>query len=309
MRSVHIGVLMTCHNRRDTTLACLDALFKQELPDAVIFEVYLVDDGSKDGTAEAVIQQYPSVKVIKGCGNFYWCGGMRMAWAEAMKEDYDYYLWLNDDTMLYPNAIEILLETSKKVDGSSQVAHSIIVGSTCDPITKQRTYGGYIFNPEKMNFVSQMPVIPTNSIQTCHTMNGNIVLISKGVFDSIGNISSEFTHAIGDIDYGLRATRKGLSILLSPGFQGVCEAGRPSLWTLPETPLAKRLRVLHSPKGLPPKEYMIFHKRHNGKWIVAILKLYLRVFSPLLWQYMKKWNNYKHIIAFIFVYSNGYIVQ
>jgi GT2 family glycosyltransferase len=285
MKPLKIAALITCHNRKDKTLLCLDTLNAQASEGGFDIKVYVVDSGSTDGTADAILKRYPEVNLISCDENIYWCGGMRLAWAEAMKGGYDYYLWLNDDTMLYSNAIEILLDTSKKIDGSSQVARSIIVGSTCDPITKQRTYGGYVFNPW------QIPVAPKDSRQVCHTMNGNIVLIPKDVFDSIGNISSKFTHAIGDIDYGLRATRKGFSIWLAPGFQGVCEAGRPSLWTLSETPLAKRLRVLHSPKGLPPKEYMIFHKQHNKKWIIAVLKLYLRAFSPRLWQNIKHESN------------------
>lgn len=45
-----IAVLMTCHNRRETTLKCLSSLYDQALPSGVTFKTYLVDDGCADGT-------------------------------------------------------------------------------------------------------------------------------------------------------------------------------------------------------------------------------------------------------------------
>jgi len=80
-----IAILMTCHNRRETTLSCLKAVFKQVLPESVTFNVFLVDDGSTDGTGDAVRSYYPSVAVLEGDGSLFWNRGMRKAFAEAME--------------------------------------------------------------------------------------------------------------------------------------------------------------------------------------------------------------------------------
>ena len=93
-----IAVLMTCHNRRVTTLKCLDAIEAQKDLGNISLQVYLVDDGCTDGTSEAIGAAHPDVTILAGDGSLYWAGGMRMAWKFAMQEDYDYYLWLNDDT-------------------------------------------------------------------------------------------------------------------------------------------------------------------------------------------------------------------
>ena len=66
-----IAVLMTCHNRKDKTLASIDSLFQQKMPADFRLEVYLVDDASTDGTAEAVTQKYPEVKVVEGNGSLF----------------------------------------------------------------------------------------------------------------------------------------------------------------------------------------------------------------------------------------------
>ena len=78
-----IAALITCHNRKSKTIACLERLFQQALPLGVLLKVYLVDDGSTDGTAEAVREKFPSVSVISADGSLFWCRGMRLAWKHA----------------------------------------------------------------------------------------------------------------------------------------------------------------------------------------------------------------------------------
>jgi hypothetical protein len=51
----------------------------------------------------------------------------------------------------------------------------------------------------------------------------------------------------------------------------------------------KRLEILHSPKGPPPREYLVFIKRHTGiYWPVYFLELYMRVLFPRLWRLFGK---------------------
>ena len=65
-----IAVLMTCYNRRETTLECLESLFKAQVPKETTLSIYLVDDGSTDGTGDSVRERYPAVKVLNGAEVF-----------------------------------------------------------------------------------------------------------------------------------------------------------------------------------------------------------------------------------------------
>ncbi|WP_333410708.1 hypothetical protein [Microcoleus sp. LAD1_D5] len=49
MNGTRIAVLLTCFNRKQKTLACLEALFNQTLPADTSLTTYLVDDASTDG--------------------------------------------------------------------------------------------------------------------------------------------------------------------------------------------------------------------------------------------------------------------
>ena len=115
-----IAVLIVCHNRKEKTIKCLQKLYSQKNIENIKFKVFLVDDGSSDGTEHAISQSFPDVVIIKGNGNLFWAGGMRIAWNSAKKKQYDYYLWLNDDVFLYNNFLESCLKDIQTVKKQEQ---------------------------------------------------------------------------------------------------------------------------------------------------------------------------------------------
>jgi GT2 family glycosyltransferase len=253
-----IAVIMTCHNRHDTTIACLQFLEQQ-----VDHTVYLVDDGSSDGTSKTVSQDYSAVKLFQGDGNLYWAGGMRKAFEEALKSNYDYYIWLNDDTMLKSGAFGNLLAIHHDLiqQGDSE---AIVVGSTQDPITGKPTYGGAMkskrWYSNKLEFLK-----PSDELQECDTMYGNCVLIPRAVAQKVGNIDEAFVHSLGDIDYGLRARQLGCSIWAAPGFIGTCSQNAVTgSWIDPQLSIFQRLKNVVQVKNFPISPWTAFTKRHSG---------------------------------------------
>jgi GT2 family glycosyltransferase len=270
-----IAVLLTCHNRREKTLSCLAALYACVLPEGYGFDVFLVDDGCTDGTADAVKAQFSQVKIIQGDGNLFWNRGMRLAWeTAAAAKDYDYFLWLNDDTILFADAIKELLESAEKT-----VNQNIIVGTTCSSEDKKTvTYGG---RTKKAGLIK-----PEGTLQRCEFFNGNIVLIPRFVFQKAGMNDRIFHHALGDFDYGLRATKKGIEILVAPSISGECnEHETISAWCNPNTPIFKRLRLLYSPLGNNPVEFFKFKCRHNGFVLACLIFIsnHLKALMPTIY--------------------------
>lgn len=270
-----LAVLMTCHNRREKTLACLKALFASNLSGACHLDVFLVEDGCTDGTEDAVSRNYPEVNVIHGTGHLYWAGGMRLAWREAAKGNYDYYLWLNDDTLIYPNAILALLESALRSNSEAIICATVVSG-----ITGKVTYGG------KMR-TDRDCIVPNGKLTRCEIVNGNCLLVPRSVYELLGPIDHCFIHAIGDWDYGLRAAASGIQCFVTAEAHGTCEAN-PHLpnWCRKEIPLQQRLISLYSPlASAQPKPYFIFVKRHYGLMsaIRQLITMHVRVLFPGLW--------------------------
>lgn len=272
----YIAVLITVHNRKAKTLECLSNLFSQQVTNGYQFEVYLTDDGCDDGTPEAVTKLFPEVKIIDGDGTLYWNRGMHKAWLAASKaKEYDYYLWLNDDTILYPNALDALLEASKEKEQKA-----IIVGTTCAVRSEDKiTYGG---RSKKGSLI-----VPSEVLEECNYFNGNIVLLPKHVYKKVGINDPIFHHALGDFDYGLRAAKKGVKFYIVPGILGRCDEHKQlAIWCNPKHPFSKRWRAFRTPLGHNPEEFFIFEKRHNGlaTAIFHYVTNHLRVFMPKLWK-------------------------
>ena len=103
------------------------------------------------------------------------------------------------------------------------------------------------------------------------------MLIPRSAAEKTGNLDVNFTHGIGDLDYGLRAKKKGCQIVIAPGYYGVCSANDGAgLWIDDQMPLLARWKKLLGPKGLPVKEWMVFSRRHRGRlWIFAWLSTYI----------------------------------
>jgi GT2 family glycosyltransferase/glycosyltransferase involved in cell wall biosynthesis len=273
-----ISALITCHNRREHTMACLDSLLATTIP-GVSIDVHLVDDASDDGTSEAVAKAYPDVEITRGSGELYWGGGMRLAFGRATASCPDYLLWLNDDVILDPDAVNRLLTTYASRCAERQVL-SIIVGAVRDPMTGATTYGG-VRRTSRLRRMAFAQVTPTDVSQPCDTMNGNVVLIPRSVYSIVGNIDERFTHAMGDLDYGLRARSVGCQVSLAPGYVGTC-TGNPPADTFRDPALTRRqrLRRAASPKGLPVAEWSALCRRHGGPlWPALALSPYVRIIA------------------------------
>lgn len=274
-----IAILLTCHNRKNKTIQCLNALHRQKgLEVHYAIEVFLVDDGSTDGTAEAISLQFPKVKIIKGDGNFYWNRGMYLAWETATKsKDFDYYLWLNDDTFLNGDALEIMFEKT--------YTNAIVCGSTRSFVDEMITYGGFKKNPDRL-------ITPDGTFQECDYCNGNFVLIPRAVFHIVGNLDSVFHHAVGDFDYSLRAKKLGVTLLVAPSFIGFCESHTEvPKWLSPSLSIRDRLKSLYSASsGCYPPQFFIFDNRHNGFFVACFhyFTIHLRAIFPSLWNFKSK---------------------
>jgi GT2 family glycosyltransferase len=250
-----IAVLITVFNRIDKTIRCLECLdhATRRSPN-IEFRVFLVDDGSTDGTRELISLQYPAVTIVDGSGDLFWNRGMIKAWKAAVDcRDFDHYLWLNNDTFLMDDSIIQLMEESSKYDGKR-----ILCAQTCSENTGQRTYGGWNKNSS--------PITYNDGWGKCEIINGNCVLIPRYVFERVGFLDETFRHSMGDHDYGLRAIKAGITNICSEYPLAYCESNeRPFVWYRKEISLAKRICLFYSPlTNSYPLNYFKYERRHYG---------------------------------------------
>lgn len=279
-----LAILLTSHNRKTKTLACLESLYKASLLSTFKISFFIVDDGSTDGTYEAIKSKFPNVLLIKGSGNLFWAGGMRLAWETALSnDDFDYFLLLNDDVILFPDYfsnIQLIIKTKNS-------EKSLYSAATMDQTTKEITYGA-IKILRKFPIPRYKKLFPNGHLQECDMTNANILLVSRKITEAIGILDSRYTHGIADYDYSLRARNAGFTACLLPNVQGFCSDDHGNNWAPSSNTLKQRIQYLKSPKGLAYKEYLFYIKRHFPFYLpIAFSLLWMKTFFPGLWNKLK----------------------
>lgn len=261
-----IAVLITVYNRKEKTLKCLDSLNNTYLRHPGIeLAVYLTDDCCTDGTADAVTNRGYGFElhVLRGNGNLYWNGGMINSWQTALKaeEQYDGYLWLNDDTWLQSVFWDDLL----LADSFSVMKYGrrgIYVGSTCDPDTGKFTYGGFCF-VNKWTLKDRFLEPDGEHFQPCQCAHGNITYVSKEVVDACGIFCEDYIHGGADHDYTYLAYKSGFPVLVLPHYAGTCvnDHKKDGYGEFFKMPLKERIKYLNSPFGFNLHNTLLFQKR------------------------------------------------
>lgn len=288
MKEKKIAVLITCYNRKEKTLSCLESLVNAYWPQNYSFKVFLVDDGSSDGTTEAVKKIFPKVNVITGSGNLFWAGGMRLAWNTALEYDkFDAYFLLNDDVKLSPDFLNGIQET-ERLAFEEHGKPGIYTSATYDEQNKKYTYGGAVILQN--HFVMKAKRIePTNKPQACDMTNANILWIDSTVVSKIGTFDNIYKHGIADYDYALTAKKNHIPVYLTPGFGGICVNDHGVTWESRNSTLKDRIKFLKSPKGLAYSEYLYYIKKHFPLFLpYSFTMLWLKTFFPFIWDKYKK---------------------
>ncbi len=205
-------------------MRALERAFRSAARAGVEASAVLYDDGSTDGTADSVVREFGSrVRVLHGDGSRFWAASMAEAERSALDalgpQSDALLLWLNDDVVLDEDAIERLVEQA--ADGLPRV----IVGAVRDPDSATTTYGGLRrAGAHPLGFSLVEPGAVATPVDA---MNGNVVLLRAELARDLGGIDGHFSHALADIDYAARATRRGVPVVLAPGTFGTCPRNPP----------------------------------------------------------------------------------
>ena len=100
-----LSVVVLSWNTRSLTMACLAALFAES--PKYVREVIVVDNGSEDGSADAVAARYPQVRLIRNPDNRLYAAGNNQGAAVATG---DFLVTLNSDTEVRAGALDQMVD-------------------------------------------------------------------------------------------------------------------------------------------------------------------------------------------------------
>jgi GT2 family glycosyltransferase len=195
-----IYILIPIHNRKLITLSFIENLKNQTYPN---FRLVLIDDGSTDGTSEAVLHQLPNSIILKANGKLWWAGSLQMAINHFKKNNFHPetpILIINDDTVIPDNFLEIGFKELSSGGKSVICASSNLDGKiTRSGVNINWLHFGFI-GTEDDNLVNCLP--------------------TRGIFLRFGDVLNigEFRplllpHYLSDYEFTYRAYVKGYKLM------------------------------------------------------------------------------------------------
>ncbi|MEO8149859.1 MAG: glycosyltransferase family 2 protein [Bacteroidia bacterium] len=214
--AISVSIVIVNYNVKDLLLACLNSLNKYLLP-TIKIETVLVDNNSKDGSIEAVKQDFPNVIIIENKFN----AGFPVANNQAFQiAKGDYIFMLNPDAELIEDALSKLINYMEQHDEISLIAPMLLNtdGSRQLSVWREPKFKYLFYEVHYMNgFLKEKHYADKDLTKPfeAECFSGAAILFRKNVFDKIGMLDEKMFW-IEDTEFCYRAFHAGLKLLYYP---------------------------------------------------------------------------------------------
>jgi O-antigen biosynthesis protein len=203
------SIIIPAWNGKDYIEACLNSLLAQDYSN---FEVIVVDNASKDGSANLVAEKFPTVRLIRNGRNLGFAGGVNVGLRAAQGE---VLILFNQDAMAKPGWLQALV-SGLLVAPNIGVAGCKIL--KVNSFTLQHA-GGYLSRPQALpgHFgIGQIDSGQYDQLLDVDFITGAAIAIRREVVEKIGYFDESFFFYFEDVDYCYRARAAGFRVVYVP---------------------------------------------------------------------------------------------
>jgi hypothetical protein len=249
-----VVIVVLTLNSKQETLQCLGSLFRL---DYAPYEVVLIDNGSTDGSWEAIRDAFPLAHVIHNEINLGVAGGRNLGIEHANRRfPYAYLLFLDNDAWMDPASLGVMVR-AMQADPRIGLVTPKTYRPTSPPVFASA--GGHRINW----YVGTIRTVGAGEEDRGQydgwhplTCGGSGMLIRRAVVEEIGGFDDAFNpYGWEDLDFSLRARQAGFDIRLAPMAIVYHTGGK-----------AGRGRALAEYERSKTRGYFRFIKRHSSRW-------------------------------------------
>lgn len=206
---MHTSIIIPVFNNYFYTKKCIFSLHRHKT--LIDYEIIIVDNNSTDQTTTLLSSLASNnLKIIKNPINF----GFAKACNQAAKiANNDHLVFLNNDTEVTPGWIEGL---SRCMFTDESIG---VVG--CKLLYPDRSiqHAGVAFSSAKVhhlyrNFHLNHPA--ANKFRELQAVTAACMLVSRGLFLSLGGFDEDFINGFEDLDFCFRARKTGIKVMYTP---------------------------------------------------------------------------------------------
>jgi len=212
MSAPKVAAMVLNYNGKDITLESLGSLASMTYEN---FDLFAVDNGSSDGSWEAIESAHPEVEQIRVEENQGVAYGLNVGVKNLLARDYDYLLVLNNDIEAAPSMLTELVEVAESDPKIGCVGPKIFYYWDRDTIWSA---GGILRFRESVTKERGMNEIDRGQFEKTEEVdyiNGCAILIPTQVFREVGLYDSTFHLACEDADWCMRMKRLGYKSVYS----------------------------------------------------------------------------------------------
>jgi GT2 family glycosyltransferase len=201
-------------NGREDTLRCLASLRRLE-HDGV--RIVCVDNGSTDGSVEAIRDDFPEVTLIEAGVNLGFAGGNNLGLRWALREGARWVVLVNNDATVAPNVIEGFEAALAERPDAGILAGKVLfddrpnviwfagqrVGTLTGYSGRPRGYG----RPDGSRYAA---VVDTGRAV------GALMAVSCEAIDAVGLLDEDLFAYVEDVDWALRMHAAGWAVVVAP---------------------------------------------------------------------------------------------
>jgi hypothetical protein len=279
---MRVSAIIVSWNNRDLVLRCVRSAFASASPGLEV-EVILSDNGSEDGTADAVEAAFPSATVIRNGRNLGFAAGVNRGAARATGER---LLLLNSDAELTPAALRGLSEALDRDPGADAAAPRLVHpdGSeqrcahplpTLEGIASKFTLMR-LFGKGRAATKLQLPPPGSPPVPVDYVI-GAVVLLRRDAVPGAGVLDEDFFFYFEDTDLCRRLRDRGRRILYCPAVEVLHQGGASSeknYYRITRTYFRSLLTYLrkHHVKERPASWWVLFKLLFTGNLLYDLIK-------------------------------------
>jgi len=230
-RRTRVEIVAPVHNRKAITLQCLQSLSKIKRSGLHV-HIIIVDDGSTDGTSEAIREKFRNVEIVKGDGSLWYTAGTNRGIQAALRRNPDFVLAINDDTVFDHSFLTKLVSCAQ--DNPRSVVGPLLISwddrrSVFQVGAKWSTWYGGWQHPRSLT-LEAIPSLPWE----VQIIVGNCVLYPVAAISEVGLMNEKSLPQYGDAEYTPRMRKCGWKLVIEPRARVYCQPNGvpPSLRTL-----------------------------------------------------------------------------